>query len=76
MQACKVELFSSIVGQFMGKEGKATVVLEEIASYDTHIWHSYFGSPGSLNDINILDRSPLFNHIVNVSSRKSVTPER
>ncbi|XP_053686446.1 uncharacterized protein LOC128735985 [Sabethes cyaneus] len=39
--------------------------LEAIASSDTHIWHSFFGSPGSLNDINILDRSPLVNNIVN-----------
>ncbi|XP_053698868.1 uncharacterized protein LOC128745822 [Sabethes cyaneus] len=52
-------------GQFTGKEGKATIVLEAIASSDTHIWHSFFGSPGSLNDINILDRSPLVNNIVN-----------
>ncbi|XP_058449338.1 uncharacterized protein LOC131429296 [Malaya genurostris] len=60
-QACPV----AYKGQFSGKEGKATVVLEAIASYDTHIWHSFFGSPGSLNDINVLDRSPILNNIIN-----------
>jgi len=23
-------------------------------------WHAFFGMPGSLNDINVLDRSPIF----------------
>jgi hypothetical protein len=47
-------------GQYVGKEKKPTMVLEAVASYDLWIWHYFFGLPGSLNDINILDRSPLF----------------
>ncbi|CAL5409744.1 unnamed protein product [Camellia sinensis] len=39
---------------------KPTVVLEAVASYDLWIWHTFFGMPGSLNDITVLDRSPLF----------------
>ncbi|KAI5324329.1 hypothetical protein L3X38_033402 [Prunus dulcis] len=35
-----------------------------MASYDTWIWHAFFGVPGSNNDINILARSPLFNYVV------------
>ena len=46
-------------GQYKGKESGPTVVLEAIASYDLWIWHAYFGMPGSNNDINVLDRSPL-----------------
>jgi len=31
-----------------------------VASYDLWIWHAFFGCPGTLNDINVLDRSPVF----------------
>lgn len=51
-------------GQFTGKEKKPTVVLEAVATQDLWIWHSYFGLPGSLNDINIVDRSPVFNALL------------
>lgn len=27
------------------------------------MWHIYFGMPGSHNDINVLDRSPLFSQL-------------
>jgi hypothetical protein len=45
---------------FFGKEGYATIGLEAVADYNLWIWHSSFGFPGSLNDINIWDSSPLF----------------
>lgn len=54
-------------GQYQGKEGKPSVVLEAIASYNLHIWHCFFGLPGSLNDINILDRSPLIDNVIEVN---------
>ncbi|OWZ11810.1 Ribosomal protein [Phytophthora megakarya] len=31
-----------------------------VADYNLRIWHRNFGSPGSLNDINVLDQSNLF----------------
>ena len=37
-----------------------TIILEVVASYDLWIWHAFFGLPGSLNDINVIDRSPVF----------------
>jgi hypothetical protein len=37
-----------------------TITLEAVASQDLWIWHAFFGMPGSLNDINVLDRSPIF----------------
>lgn len=46
-------------GQFTGKEKDPTVVLEAIADGELWIWGCYFGSPGSMNDINVLDTSPL-----------------
>ncbi|CAN1273423.1 hypothetical protein LINPERPRIM_LOCUS15028 [Linum perenne] len=41
-------------GQFTGHVHRPTVVLEAVAGYNTWIWHAYFGTAGSLNDINIL----------------------
>jgi hypothetical protein len=46
-------------GQYKGKEKGPTIDLEAIADKDLWIRHAYFGSPGSLNDLNILDRSTL-----------------
>ncbi|CAL9019203.1 unnamed protein product [Prunus brigantina] len=51
--------------QFTGYKHKPTVVLETVASYETWIWHAFFGVFGSNNDINVLARSPLFNDVVN-----------
>ncbi|XP_058820595.1 uncharacterized protein LOC131682840 [Topomyia yanbarensis] len=57
----------ALKGQYQGKEGKPTIVLEAIASHDTRIWHAFFGMHGSLNDINVLDRSPLLCTAINGS---------
>ncbi|XP_055535702.1 uncharacterized protein LOC129724650 [Wyeomyia smithii] len=50
-------------GQYKGKQKKPSIVLEAVASYDLWIWHAFFGMPGSNNDINVLNRSPLFSEI-------------
>lgn len=47
-------------GQYKGKEKEPTLILEAVASYDLWIWHCFFGFPGTLNDTNVLDRSPIF----------------
>ncbi|XP_026411162.1 uncharacterized protein LOC113306440 [Papaver somniferum] len=47
-------------GQYKGHYPKPTVILEAAASYDCWIWHTFFGLPGSQNDINVLQKSPLF----------------
>uniref|UniRef100_A0A0D3E5M2 Uncharacterized protein n=1 Tax=Brassica oleracea var. oleracea TaxID=109376 RepID=A0A0D3E5M2_BRAOL len=51
-------------GQYTRGTGKPTIVLEAVASQDLWIWHAFFGLPGTLNDINVLDRSPLFDDIL------------
>jgi len=50
-------------GQYTGKEKEPTIVLEAVVSYDLWFWHAFFGLPGTLNDITILDRSPLFQQL-------------
>ena len=52
-------------GQYSRGSGKPTIVLEAVASYDLWIWHAFFGPPGTLNDINVLDRSLVFDDIIN-----------
>ena len=52
-------------GQYSRGSGKPTIVLEAVASYDLWISHAFFGPRGTLNDINVLDRSPIFDDIIN-----------
>ena len=51
-------------GQYTRGSGKPTIVLEAVASQDLWIWHAFFGPPGTLNDLNVLDRSPVFDDIL------------
>ncbi|XP_026419511.1 uncharacterized protein LOC113315449 [Papaver somniferum] len=46
-------------GQYKGHYSKPTIILEA-ASYDCWIWHPLFGLSGSQNDINVLQKLPLF----------------
>ncbi|XP_056860184.1 uncharacterized protein LOC130508618 [Raphanus sativus] len=50
-------------GLYARGSNKPTIVLEAVASQDLWIWHAFFGPPGTLNDINVLDRSPVFHDI-------------
>ena len=50
-------------GQYTGKEKEPTIIFEAVASYDTWIWHAFFGLPGTLNDLNVLDCPPLFKNL-------------
>ncbi|GJZ70205.1 putative nuclease HARBI1 [Tanacetum coccineum] len=56
-------------GQYAGRSGKPTIILEAVASYDLWIWHAFFGTPGSCNDINVLHRSPVFNDVLEGRAR-------
>ncbi|XP_071676869.1 uncharacterized protein [Lolium perenne] len=52
-------------GQYCGKSKEATIVLEAVASQDLWICHCFFWLPGTLNDINVMQRSPLFAKLAN-----------
>ena len=47
-----------------------TLILEAVASYDLQIWHAFFGSRGNLNDLNVVDRSPVFQELYEDQTRK------
>ncbi|XP_023157016.1 uncharacterized protein [Zea mays] len=51
-------------GTYCGHVKEPTIILEAVASHDLWIWHAFFGLPGSLNDINVLHRSHLFDRLV------------
>ncbi|XP_052114185.1 uncharacterized protein LOC127739714 [Arachis duranensis] len=51
--------------------GVTTIVLEVVASSDLWIWHAFFRISGSNNDINVLDRSLVFDDILNDRAPKA-----
>ena len=52
-------------GMYTGHCHELTIILEAVASQDLWICHAFFGLPGSLNDIIVLDRSPVFTLLAN-----------
>ena len=47
-----------------GYRGVPTIVLEAMASSDLWIWHAFFEVAGSDNNINVLDRSSMFDELL------------
>ncbi|CAN1193223.1 hypothetical protein LINPERPRIM_LOCUS28085 [Linum perenne] len=47
-----------------GDHKAPTIMLQAVASQDLWIWHAFMGLPGTLNDINVLDRSPVFHEVL------------
>jgi hypothetical protein len=56
-------------GDFGDRSGKKSIILEAIASENLHIWHVFFGLPGSNNDLNVLGRSPLVYNLLTSEAR-------
>ena len=51
-------------GAYGDIKGAKSIILEAVASFDTWIWHAFFGVPGAQNDLNVLVQSPLFNDVL------------
>lgn len=49
----------SLDGQFKGRHEGKTIVLEAVVDCFLRIWYINYGSPGSLNDLNVLQRSSI-----------------
>jgi hypothetical protein len=59
-------------GQEQGKEGHPTIVLEALGNYNLWFWHVSFGWAGTLNDINIWERSPLLEAFIDGTWRDDI----
>ncbi|KAK2656480.1 hypothetical protein Ddye_009532 [Dipteronia dyeriana] len=54
----------NMAGQYAGRSGSLTIILEAVVDYDLWIWHVFFGLSSSNNDINVLETSHLFANLV------------
>jgi hypothetical protein len=64
----------TLAGQHKGKESDKTLILEAIADADLYIWYHFFGEAGSLNDINILNKSSILGLILDGSFDLKTNP--
>jgi Plant transposon protein len=55
---------TSWAGQYRGRDGKPTVVMEAVVDDRRRFQHVFFGKPGTCNDINVFDWSPLRSDII------------
>ncbi|XP_070675750.1 uncharacterized protein [Malus domestica] len=55
---------SACQGAYVDRKGAKSIILEAVVSFDTWIWHAFFGVPGSQKDLNILAQSPVFNDVL------------
>eukprot|EP00980_Cylindrotheca_fusiformis_P016980 scaffold5160_cov152-Cylindrotheca_fusiformis.AAC.5 len=51
-------------GSFRGKEKCPSIVLEAASDYNLFFWHAAYGFAGTLNDLNILNLSPLLRSLM------------
>ena len=56
-------------GDYGDRKGKKSIILEAITENNLHIWHAFFGLPGSNNDVNVLDCSPLVHNMLSSEAR-------
>ena len=47
------------IGQYLDKDGNMSIILEAITHQSIWIWHAFFETAGSNNDINVLQESLL-----------------
>ena len=53
-----------------GSKKKPSIVLEAVSDYHMWFWHASYGYAGTLNDINIMNLSPLYEMFVNGEMEK------
>jgi hypothetical protein len=47
-------------GLYTGHTGECSVILEAVIDQELRIWHAFFETAGTHNDINVLQRSLVF----------------
>jgi len=61
-------------GQHKGHAEGVTLILEAIADYNCYLMYANFGDPGSLNDINVLDKSSIVGSMIDGSFNTTIEP--
>ena len=56
-------------GDYGNKDGNRSIILKAVVDKSLHIWHVFFGLPGTNNDLNVLDRSPLVHNMLTGQAR-------
>jgi len=51
---------TGMAGSYQSRKGKSGIVVEAVCDGDLWILHLFVGAPGSLNDINVMQQSPLY----------------
>jgi len=51
---------TGMAGAYQSRKGKRGIVVEAECDEDLWVWHLFVGAPGSLNDINVMQQSPLY----------------
>jgi len=51
---------TGMAGAYQSRKGKRGIVVEAVCDEDLWVWHLFVGAPGSLNDINVMQQSPLY----------------
>ena len=69
---CPVRLAGQHKGHAEG--GKKTLILESVADHRRYIWYMNFGDPGSLNDLNVLDKSSIVGSMLSGSLNLTIAP--
>jgi hypothetical protein len=54
---------TALQGQYRNKIGQCSIVTEVVCDENLRAWKAFLGMPGSLNDINVLDHSPMVQNI-------------
>jgi len=49
-----------MAGAYQSRKGKRGIVVEAVCDKDLWVWHLFVGAPGSLNDIDVMQQSPLY----------------
>lgn len=50
-------------GMYQNRKGRRSVVMDTVCDENLYIWHLFVGCPGSMNDLNVMQQSPLYQSI-------------
>jgi len=51
---------TGMAGAYQSRKGKRGIVVEAVCDEELSVWHLFSGTPGSVNDINVMHQCPLY----------------